>query len=541
MERSIKSFLDLVDSFSFYVKELVLRGSLFILFSISIFGCKEATNEERIKNNPKSAYQIMNSFAKEKNWNKFSIVGSIDNYNYLYTREENIFAQVGGVNTYIGIIDLKNTNNKEVLLDNEISEYLKSVKTIKRSENNSIIALLSNGNKNSKNSTLVVSVKPDSSFCVAHYNYKFSDFYNNGIVLNNVKYRVNNISIISSIYIGKEGFQIVGNIFNEKGDLLGKSEDIFSSTLETKKFVDNVKDKIIERELIEEINSILEDFVSVSDLAEEGAQNAMRFNDKYRHKTIKLKGTVLDVDEPWLSGYKYRVTMNGCTILTDDRSIFELNKGEEGYIIGTCTNFDSNSYEITVVDGRAITGKYLGEWARHSLRESGRVDDLIKDNEDYTPYLLDTFENPFIEKRKEDLNTKTSLDENFEQNFTDKGDDNNQDDRYSELKDLVDEWNFKHTKYGALTLNSLYAKDVHFYGQTMSGIDCVKAIDKNINKYDSYSQEIVDSSLNYNFISDKDTEVTFVKRVTINGDVQDYTSSLIFRKYGDGWRIIQEN
>lgn len=228
---------------------------------------------------------------------------------------------------------------------------------------------------------------------------------------------MNNIEFTSSIYIDEDGNKIFGDIFNEQGEFLGKVEDVFSTTQSTRNFVDKIKDEIIKKELKKEIISILEGFVSISDLAEEGAQNAMRFNDNYRHRTIKLKGTVLDVDEPWLSGYKYRVKMSGCIILTNDRSVLELNKGEIGYIIGTCTNFDSNSYNINVVDGRALAGTYLGRIAGESLRKSGRIDNIIRENDDYTLYLLGALENPFVDnEQKQSKSTQETLKDNLSQN-----------------------------------------------------------------------------------------------------------------------------
>ena len=109
----------------------------------------------------------------------------------------------------------------------------------------------------------------------------------------------------------------------------------------------------------------------------------------------------------------------------------------------------------------------------------------------------------------------------------------------AQLVDLVDEWNFKHTKYGALTLNTLYAKEVQFYGQTMSGLDCAKAVEKIINQYDSYSQQIMDSE--YTSLGDDKIKVSFVKRVEVNGKSKDYESYLVFQKVADDWRIIIES
>ena len=408
------------------LKSYDFKTGLLLLLIISMFSCKEATNEEKIKRNPQSAYQIMNSYAKNKNWNKFAVIGSIDAYNYVYKREENIYAQVGNINTYVGIIDLKNDKNRECLLENSVSEYMNSVQTIKKSTDGRTIALLSKKN----DATLIVTSKADSSLYAVYYDYKFGKFQDKGFTLDGAKYKLNNIEFISSIYIDEDGNKIFGDIFNEKGEFLGKVEDVFSTTQSTRNFVDKIKDEIIKKELEKEIVSIWESFVSVSDLADEGAQNAMRFNDKYRHRTIKLKGTVLDVDEPWLSGYKYRVKMSGCTILANDRSVLELNKGEVGYIIGTCTNFDSNSYAINVVDGRALVGTYLGRMAGESLRESGRVDDIIKENEDYTLYMFGTLENPFVDnvqskstqkKLKDDLSKNDNNGQVLEKKIEGKG------------------------------------------------------------------------------------------------------------------------
>lgn len=408
---------------------MLLRSAMircFILFLTTGFifsACKEKSNEEKIKKNPQSAYQIMDSFAKERSWNNFSIIGSIDEYNYVYKREEDTYAQVDGISTYLGIIDLKKESNREVLLSSEISQYLKLVNSITKSADHTLVALSTRENQNAESLTLILVSTPDSSLSVAHYKYKLREFKDKGFVLDNIRYKLNNITFWSSIYIGADGMRIIGDIYDQDGNVLGKAEDVLLSASSTKTFVDEIIDKIITKELEAEAYSILNGFISIDDLVEEGAQNAMRFNGKYRHKTIKLKGVVLDVDEPWLSGYKYRVKMSRCTILTNDQSIFELNKGEVGYIIGVCTNFDSNSYDISVEDGRAISGKYLAEWAGHSLRESGRVADIIKENNDYKLYVLDTLDNPFIDKEQKQnikqepvVDNQDSLKENLSQN-----------------------------------------------------------------------------------------------------------------------------
>lgn len=394
------------------LKSTIIRCFILSLTTGFIFSaCKEKSNEEKIKNNPLSAHQIMNSFAEEKKWSNFSVMGSIDEYNYVYKREENTYAQVDNINTYLGIIDLKGENNREVLLDGKTSQYLGSVNSIKKSADHTIVALLTMEKQNLESSTLILVSNPDSSLSVSHYKYKLREFKDKGFVLDNVQYKLNNITFWSSIYIGKDGMRIIGEIYDQDRSVLGKAEDIFVSASTTRMFVDKMIDKIISKELDVEANSILSSFTSIDDLVEEGAQNAMRFNGKYRHKTIKLKGIVLDVDEPWLSGYKYRVKMSRCTILTNDQSIFELNKGEVGYIIGICRNFDSNSYDISVEDGRAISGKYLAEWAGHSLRESGRVADIIKENNNYELYVLDTLENPFVDEvQKQDVEHEPAVD-----------------------------------------------------------------------------------------------------------------------------------
>lgn len=383
------------------LRSIIIRCFILSFTAGFIFSsCKEKSNEEKIKKNPQSAYQIMDSFVKKRNWNKFSIIGSIDEYSYVYKREENTYAQVDAINTYLGIIDLKKETNREVLLNTKISQYLGLVNSITKSVDHTLVALSTRESQSAESSTLIIVSKPDSTLSVTCYKYKFREFKDKGFVLDNIQYKLNNVTFWSSIYIGTDGMRIIGDIYDQDGNVLGKAEDVFLSASSAKIFVDETIDKIVGKELDTEANSILNSFISIEDLIEEGAQNAMRFNGKYRHKTIRLKGIVLDVDEPWLSGYKYRVKMSQCTILTNDQSIFELNKGEVGYIIGICTNFDSNSYDISVENGRAISGEYLAEWAGHSLRESGRVADIIKKNNDYKLYTLDTLENPFIDKEK---------------------------------------------------------------------------------------------------------------------------------------------
>ena len=93
--------------------------------------------------------------------------------------------------------------------------------------------------------------------------------------------------------------------------------------------------------------------------------------------------------------------MNKCDILTHDRSVLNLNKGDTGYIVGTCTNFDSNTYSITIKDGKVISFDDIKEYARKSLLNSGRVNHLLNNDIDYNVYV-ENIENPM--KIESDIN-----------------------------------------------------------------------------------------------------------------------------------------
>ncbi|MBP3519090.1 MAG: hypothetical protein J6K31_11975 [Parabacteroides sp.] len=105
----------------------------------------------------------------------------------------------------------------------------------------------------------------------------------------------------------------------------------------------------------------------------EGRSNAMRFNDKYRNNSIDVCGIVEDIDEPWGSRYKYRVKLKGCDILTDNRSVLNLNKGDYTYIRGICSNFDSNSYQLTMIDGFVLTNEHAEDYVRTMMNRTGEV------------------------------------------------------------------------------------------------------------------------------------------------------------------------
>lgn len=90
------------------------------------------------------------------------------------------------------------------------------------------------------------------------------------------------------------------------------------------------------------------------------------------------------------SRYKYRVKLDGCDVLTDNRSVLDLNKGDYVYIHGVCSDFNSNSYQLTVIDGFVLTEEYVGDFVRTMMNRTEDVlDERLKSIDDYNIYYED--------------------------------------------------------------------------------------------------------------------------------------------------------
>lgn len=380
--------MDILRLTMYYVKKFTLNHRCIFLycflFILLMSACKEKTNEERIRESKVTPKELLNEIALKKQWQNVSIIAKVNEFNFIYKREDNI-------NTYLGEINLKNETYIECYLDSELKGFINDVNYAKKSSYSNIIALFNKYTNEGSPNTFVLLIKPDSTMSITHYNHHFAGFIKDGFTLENISVKIANMEMYSSADVTKNGIVLTGALYNANGQVCGDTEDLHLKE-KVKVFVDEKINRILDAEFNNEIENVLNDFIPVEDLVEIGSQNAMRFNDQYRNRTLRLKGKVNDIDEPWLSSYTYRVKMNNCDILTHDRSILNLNKGDIAYIAGICTNFDSNSYSITIKDGKVISFDDIKEYARQSLLNSGRVNHLLNDI-DYNVYI-ENIENP---------------------------------------------------------------------------------------------------------------------------------------------------
>lgn len=378
--------------------------------------------------------------------------------------------------------------------------------------------------------TFILLIKPDSTMSITHYEHEFAGFIKDGFTLKDIRVEIANMEMYSFANITKEGITPTGTLYNADGGICGDAKDIQSEE-NVRDFINETINRILDVEFENEIENVFNSFQSIDDLVEIGSQNAMRFNDQYRNRTLMVKGEVIDIDEPWLSSYTYRIKMNKCTVLTNDRSVLNLNKREIGYIVGTCTNFDSNTYSIMIEDGKVFSFNDIKERARQSLLKSGRVNHLLNNDIDYSIYV-ENLENPL--KLESDINISsdkwnTSISQIENSTF----------DVQSELREKIDQWNNLHSLsiINSSYSESLYDKEVDFYGQKLSSNECINRKVDLIKKYNSFSQKIK-GDIMFNQLSDNTIRCDFTKSVETNGLYKDYEAYLVYEKKNNEWLII---
>ena len=106
---------------------------------------------------------------------------------------------------------------------------------------------------------------------------------------------------------------------------------------------------------------------------------------------------------------------------------------------------------------------------------------------------------------------------------------------------LTNEWNQAHSLDNLNQLYQLFDNTVLFYGLTLSKDECIAKKRSLLNKYTSFEQEIVTYGFSVQEIEVNKYKCSFTKRVITEGKSNDYPSYLIFRKYGDNWKIIAES
>lgn len=525
-----KTMLTILQLIKFYIKRYILnlRCSVLycFLFTLLVCACKEKTNEEKIREGKVSPEELINEIALKKQWRNISIIGQVDAFKFIYKRDDN-------VNTYLGEINLKNEAYSECYVDSELKGFIHDINYVQKSTDSKMVALLQKNIDKYSPNTFILLIKPDSTMSITHYEHEFAGFIKDGFTLKDIRVEIANMEMYSFANITKEGITPTGTLYNADGRICGDAKDIQSEE-NVRDFINETINRILDVEFENEIENVFNSFQSIDDLVEIGSQNAMRFNDQYRNRTLMVKGEVIDIDEPWLSSYTYRIKMNKCTVLTNDRSVLNLNKREIGYIVGTCTNFDSNTYSIMIEDGKVFSFNDIKERARQSLLKSGRVNHLLNNDIDYSIYV-ENLENPL--KLESDINISsdkwnTSISQIENSTF----------DVQSELREKIDQWNNLHSLsiINSSYSESLYDKEVDFYGQKLSSNECINRKVDLIKKYNSFSQKIK-GDIMFNQLSDNTIRCDFTKSVETNGLYKDYEAYLVYEKKNNEWLIIKES
>lgn len=363
------------------------------LFTLLICACKEKTKEEKNREGKVSSIELINEIALKKQWRYVSILGQVDTSKFIYKRKDD-------VNVYLGEINIKDETYIESNLDSELQGFIEYVNCVKKSSDLRMFALLQKNIDKYTPNTFILLIKSDSTMSITHYEHEFAGFIKDGFELKDIRFEFANMEMYSNASITNGGIVPTGTLYNRDGEFCGDAKDIQTDE-KLKDFVNKIINKKLKLEFENEIENVLGSFQSIEDLIEIGSQNAIRFNNQYRNRTLMIKGKIIDIDEPWLSFYKYRIKMNKCIVLTNDKSVLNINKKDIGYIVGTCTNFDSNTYSITVEDGKVYSFNDIKEYAWQSLLKSERVNHLINKDIDYNIHV-ENIENPL--KLESDIN-----------------------------------------------------------------------------------------------------------------------------------------
>lgn len=205
--------------------------------------------------------------------------------------------------------------------------------------------------------------------CIVNSNLSPYEELNQYVWANQIELTLDNIPMYASGYFQGSTF-IPYELTSLSGDHYTYCRELTDENA-CKLAVEQIRKRILLDKISEKINTIWNDIPSIDYFISDGAQNAMRFNDKYRGRQIFFCGTIDDIDEPWGTSYKYRVTINKkCRVLTNNRDVLALNKGEKVYMSGTVTNFDSNSYKVTVVDSQVLTKRMIEEKLLSTIKDA---------------------------------------------------------------------------------------------------------------------------------------------------------------------------
>lgn len=124
---------------------------------------------------------------------------------------------------------------------------------------------------------------------ITHYEHEFAGFIKDGFTLKDIRVEIANMVMYSFANITKEGITPTGTLYNADGEICGDAKDIQSEE-NVRDFINETINRILDVEFENEIENVFNSFQSIDDLVEIGSQNAMRFNDQYRNRTLMVKG-----------------------------------------------------------------------------------------------------------------------------------------------------------------------------------------------------------------------------------------------------------
>ena len=105
---------------------------------------------------------------------------------------------------------------------------------------------------------------------------------------------------------------------------------------------------------------------------------------------------------------------------------------------------------------------------------------------------------------------------------------------------LVKEWNKANSAKDYEALSAMFDNNVLFYGTQLNKDACVENKQMAFKKSPDFYQQIY-GDVDVEKISDTEVKCSFVKRVTVSGQTNDYPSYLNFHKVGDEWKISAES
>lgn len=104
---------------------------------------------------------------------------------------------------------------------------------------------------------------------------------------------------------------------------------------------------------------------------------------------------------------------------------------------------------------------------------------------------------------------------------------------------LVNNWNKAHSSKDVAVFSELYDNSVLFYGKQKDKNDCIETKLSLFKKQPDFYQQIF-GDIQIEELNESEVKCSFVKRVTLNKQTNDYPSYLTFKEVDGNWKIITE-